>query len=402
VTRNHCPSPKGLTLVVALLSMIGPFTIDTYLPAFPAIEAEFNVSRALLSQSMALYLAAFAISTLVGGPLADRFGRRRTILGALLIYLLASLGCALANDYGSFLFFRLLQGIAAGGALVAGRTMVRDVYNPQDAQRVMSRVMMLFMLAPAVAPVFGGWLHDLFGWRSIFYFLTLFSGLVFVLMMRWIPETLNPAHRQSFHPRNVARIYGNTLTHRRFLLLAFIVACYFGGGFIYIVGAPSVVFDFLGLSSNDFAVLFVPMVAGIMAGAWISGRVAHRWPVVRTARLALLCMLLAALLNTMQALWLKQMVLTAVLPLVLYNVGFGIAMPAFMVLSLDCFPNHRGSASGMQGFVQTLSIALLASLAVPLLLIHPAYMAMGQLLLVLVALGLWWCIPPLANKPSTP
>ena len=129
--------PKHLTLIVALLMMIGPFTIDTYLPSFPAIEAEFKISRALLSQSLGFYLAAFAIFTLVWGPLSDRFGRRVVIISTLLLYLFASLGCALAGDYGSFLFFRLLQGIAAGGGLAAGRTMIRDVHSPQDAQRAL-------------------------------------------------------------------------------------------------------------------------------------------------------------------------------------------------------------------------------------------------------------------------
>ena len=137
------------------MTMIGPFTIDSYLPSFPAIEAEFNINRALLSQSLAFYLAAFAFSTLILGPLADRLGRRHVIFGSLLFYIAASIGCALSNDYNTFLIFRLLQGAAAGGGLVAGRSMIRDVYSPQDAHRAMSRVMMLFAIAPAFAPIIG-------------------------------------------------------------------------------------------------------------------------------------------------------------------------------------------------------------------------------------------------------
>ena len=265
VVHSEIP-PKRLTLLVALLTMIGPFTIDTYLPSFPALEAEFDVSRALLSQSLAFYLAAFGISTLVWGPLSDRLGRRTVVVWTLLLYLLASLGCALAGDYGNFLLFRLLQGVAAGGGLAAGRTMIRDVYSPQDAQRAMSRVMMLFALAPAVAPVIGGWLEDALGWQSVFDFLALYSGLMLVMILLWVPETLPTSMRQSFHPIHVARVYGRTLLHRRFQSLVFMVASYFGGMFLYIAGAPTIIFDFLKLDVHEFGVLFVPLVVGIIFG----------------------------------------------------------------------------------------------------------------------------------------
>jgi DHA1 family bicyclomycin/chloramphenicol resistance-like MFS transporter len=386
-------SPKHLTLIVALLTMIGPFTIDTYLPSFPAIEAEFEVSRALLSQSLAFYLASFGISTLVWGPLSDRLGRRTVVLSTLLLYLFASLGCAMAGDYASFLFFRLLQGVAAGGGLAAGRTMIRDVYSPQDAQRAMSRVMMLFALAPAVAPVFGGWLEVAFGWHSVFYFLALYSALMLVMVLLWISETLPTSMRQSFHPLNVARIYGRTLVHRRFQSLVFMVSCYFGGMFLYIAGAPTVIFDFLKLDVHDFGVLFVPLVAGIIFGAWLSGRLAHRWHMERTVTLALTLMTLGAVLNTAQALYLPPLIVSAIIPLMFYTTGLGIAMPAMTVLALDCFPHNRGAASAVQGFIQMMGNALIASLAVPLLGHHADWLALGQLSLVVVALLLWRYLP---------
>ena len=392
----HTQTPaKHLTLIVALLTMIGPLTIDTYLPSFPAIEADFDISRALLSQSLAFYLVAFAVSTLVWGPLSDRLGRRVVVLFTLGFYVVASLGCALSNDYATFLLFRLLQGVAAGGGLAAGRTMIRDVYNPQDAQRAMSRVMMLFAIAPAVAPMIGGWLHEAFGWHSVFYFLAIYSAMVLLLVTWLIPETLAPAQRQSFHPASVARVYGRTLVHRRFQSLIFMVACYFGGMFLYIAGAPTVVFDFLKLDTTDFYMMFGPMVGGMICGAWLSGQLAHRWPRERTMTLALTLMSCGSLLNAAQGLFLEARVITAIAPLVFYTIGIGIAMPAMMVMSLDCFPQNRGSASAMQGFVQMLSNAFIASLAVPFLSDHPAHLALGQLALVAIALMLWWRIPAL-------
>ena len=385
--------PRGLTTIVAMMTMIGPFTIDSYLPSFPDIEAEFNISRALLSQSLSSYLVAFAISTLILGPLADRLGRRLVIFGSLLFYIAASIGCALSTDYHTFLIFRLLQGAAAGGGLVAGRAMIRDVYSPQDAHRAMSRVMMLFAIAPAIAPIIGGWLHDLFGWHSVFYFLAIFAGAVFFLVYFYLPETLAPALRQSFHPVKVTRVYGRTLVHPRFLILVFVVASSFGGMFLYIAGAPTVMFDFLKLGSTDFGLMFVPIVIGLILGSGLSGRLAHRWPIERTIKLALTLMVLAALLNMAQALWLTTMISTTVIPLAIYACGMGISMPALTVMALDCFPNNRGTASALQGFVQMMGNALIASLAVPLLIFQPSYLALGQLALLACALLLWWRLP---------
>jgi len=169
---------RQLTIVATLLSMIAPFSINTYLPSFPDIEAEFGISRAVLSQSLAVYLLAFAISTLFWGPLADRFGRRPVIVASMTVYVLASIGCALAPDAETFFLLRVLQGLCASGGVVAARAMIRDAHSAEGARRAMSQVMLYFALAPAIAPVLGGWLHDFFGWRSVFWFLAAFGGLL--------------------------------------------------------------------------------------------------------------------------------------------------------------------------------------------------------------------------------
>ena len=164
-----------------MLAMIGPFSIDAYLPSFPEIEASFDISRAMLSQSMSVYLIAFAISTLVWGPISDRIGRRLVILASLLIYITASIGCAYSNDLSNFLIFRTLQGFAASGGFIASRAMIRDAHDTESAHRVMSHVMMLFAAAPAIAPVLGAWLQDNFGWRSVFIFLMGFGVLLYIM-----------------------------------------------------------------------------------------------------------------------------------------------------------------------------------------------------------------------------
>jgi len=383
------PGNHYLTVIAALLSMIGPFSIDAYLPSFPDIEAEFGVSRAMLSQSLAVYLLAFSVSTLAWGPLADRFGRRLVILISMVIYTLGSIGCALAEGSEMFLLLRVVQGLAASGGFIAGRAMIRDAHDAEAAHRAMSQVMLLFALAPAAAPVLGGWLHDQFGWRSVFWFLTAMGGAL-ILMGMFIRETLPLEQRRSIHPADVVRVYASAILNRRFLFLILSLALSFGGLFLYIAGAPTVIYDFLGLGSDDFGWFFIPMVAGMMLGASISGRLAHRWPARRTISSGLVVMTLAAALNLAIANLAPASIFSVVGPVVLFVVGLSVMMPAITVLALDCLPTHRGTAASLQGFVQTAANSAVASIAVPLLHSRWLYFVLGQLLFLLLAAGLWY------------
>ncbi len=382
------PGTRHLTLIAALLSMLGPFSIDTYLPSFPDIELEFGISRAMLSQSLAVYLLAFAVSTLFWGPIADRFGRRLVILISMVLYTLGSIGCALADSAETFMLLRIMQGLAASGGFIASRAMIRDAHDAESAHRAMSQVMLLFALAPAVAPVLGSWLHDHYGWRSVFWFLSAYGSLM-VLMGFFIKETLADEHRQSIHPGPVIRVYVSVFLHWRFIALIFSLSFSFAGLFLYIAGAPTVIYDFLGLGSNDFGWLFIPMVAGLMVGAAISSRLAHRWPVQRTITVGFVVMILASMLNLLDVNLAGAGILTVIGPLVLYVVGLALLMPAITVLALDCLPTHRGTAASVQGFLQMITNAGVASFAVPLLHARWLNFVFGQFVFLLLAVVLW-------------
>ena len=382
------PGTRHLTVIAALLAMIGPFSIDAYLPSFPDIEMEFGISRAVLSQSLAVYLLAFAVSTLAWGPLADRFGRRLVILISMALYTLGSIGCALAENMEFFLLLRVVQGLAASGGFIAGRAMIRDAHDAEAAHRAMSQVMMLFALAPALAPVLGGWLHDFFGWRSVFWFLGIFGSLL-VLMGFLVTETLHNEQRRSIQPAHVLRVYISAILHKRFPALILCVSLSFGGLFLYIAGAPTVIYSFLGLGSDDFGWLFIPIVSGLILGASISSRLAHRWPAQRTISTGLQVMILATGVNLALVSLTTAGIFTVVAPLVLYVTGLAVMMPAITVLALDCLPTHRGTAASMQGFLQSISNAAVASIAVPLLHARWLNFVLGQLLFLVLAVGLW-------------
>jgi DHA1 family bicyclomycin/chloramphenicol resistance-like MFS transporter len=387
-TSQGKPGNHYLTVIAALLAMIGPFSIDAYLPSFPDIEAEFGISRAMLSQSLAVYLLAFSISTLAWGPLADRYGRRLVILVSMCIYTVGSIGCALAESSEAFLLLRVMQGLAASGGFIAGRAMIRDAHDAAAAHRAMSQVMLLFALAPAAAPVLGGWLHDQFGWRSVFWFLTIMGGAL-TGMGLFITETLPMEQRRSIHPASVLPVYTGAILDRRFLFLVLSLALSFGGLFLYIAGAPTVIYDFLGLGSDDFGWFFIPMVAGMMIGASVSGRLAHRWPAQRTISFGLAVMTLAAVTNLVTVNLMPATIFTVVGPVVLYVLGLAVMMPAITVLALDCLPTHRGTAASLQGFVQTAANSAVASIAVPLLHTRWLHFVLGQLFFLLLAAGLW-------------
>lgn len=376
-------------ITVALLTMIGPFSIDTYLPSFPDIEAEFHVTRAVMSQTLGFYLAAAGFFTLVWGPLSDRIGRRYTILGTLIIYISASVGCAMADSYSTFLTFRVLQGMAASGGMIAGRAMVRDAHDAQTAHRTMSYVMMLFAMAPAFAPIIGGWLHDLLGWRSIFYFLILYAASMWILTIRFLGETLPHAHRQSIHPVQIGRLYRDVLLKPRFLFLVFTLGSAFGGMFLYIAGSPTVIYDFLGLGVDSFWVQFVPMTSGIVIGSFVSGKLTHYFKAQTLVNAAIAILGLACLLNLGQVLWLPVNVYTLIAPQVVYAFGISFIMPGITVMAMDCFPQNRGAATAVQSFVQMLATSLVVSVLLPALHATVMHFVIGQTALFGTAALLW-------------
>ncbi len=259
-SQTNNPTRSGshqLTFLASVLSMIAPFSTNTYLPSFPDIEREFGISRAVLSQSLGVYLFAFATSTLFWGPLADRVGRRLVILISMTVYTLASIGCALASNAEVFLLLRILPGLSASGGVVAARAMIRDAHSAEAARRAMSQAILWFAIAPAIAPILGGWLHEMFGWRSVFWFLCSF-GCLMILMAHFTPETLGEGDRRSIHPGAVVRTYFNAMLHRQFPVLVLSWALAFAGQFLYVAGAPTVIYDFLGLGTDDFTWLFCP------------------------------------------------------------------------------------------------------------------------------------------------
>jgi DHA1 family bicyclomycin/chloramphenicol resistance-like MFS transporter len=253
--------------------------------------------------------------------------------------------------------------MTAGGGMVVGRAIVRDRFHGAEAQRVMSRVSLTFAIAPAVAPVIGGWLQAWFGWRAVFVFTTFFAAAAWLVCRAVLPETLPVERRQSLHPIFLARSYWRVLTSARFVAACLALTCNFTGIFIYITSAPVFLMQHLGVSETGFLWLFGPLTAGSATGAWISGRSAGRLTPRRTLAIAYVIMLAAVAGNVAFHLLHPPALPWSVIPLCFYSCGMGLAFPSVTILALDLFPSQRGLASSCQSFIQTGGAALNAVLA---------------------------------------
>jgi multidrug resistance protein len=197
----------ALAVLLAVLGMLGPFSIDTYIPAFSGIAQSIGATPAEMQQTLSAYLFGFAFMNLFHGALSDSFGRRPVVLWGIAVFTIASLGCALSQNITQLVLFRGLQGLSTGAGIVVSRAVIRDMFPPAEAQRVMSQVTIYFGVAPAIAPIIGGFLFVHAGWHAVFWFLVAVGVVLFVANYKLLPETLHASHRQSFHVRHLMRGY---------------------------------------------------------------------------------------------------------------------------------------------------------------------------------------------------
>ncbi|SEO38521.1 MFS transporter, DHA1 family, bicyclomycin/chloramphenicol resistance protein [Duganella sp. CF517] len=382
-------SAAGLATMLAAMSMLGPFSIDAYLPAFPNIQASLGATPLEVQQSLTFYMLAFAAMVLWHGALADAFGRRNVVLVSLVMFAIGTLGCASAHTVHYLWVFRIMQGVSAGAGVVVGRAIIRDLYDDAAAARLLSLVTMIFSIAPAIAPILGGWIVTLFDWRAIFLSLLAYTILLFIYCYRRLPETLPPHRRQPFNPRYLARNYGDILSSPLFLMKSGVVALNFAGLFVYIAAAPEFLPKHLGLGPSQFGWLFIPAVSGIFLGALAANRMAGRMTFSRQIGIGFCFLIAAPVLNVSYHLLFPPALPWSVAPLLFYNFGMSVVAPAATLLAMDLFPHIRGTVASCQSFALTLLGALVAGVIAPFLSHSVLWLAAGQLGFSASALVLW-------------
>lgn len=386
------PVHRSLPWLLAALSMIGPFSIDAVFPSFPLIGARFAVDDTALQQLISVYLVTYAAMSLFHGAISDAIGRKPVMVAGMLVYALASVGAALSTSFAMLLACRALQGVCAGAGLVVGRAVIRDTYEGAAAQRLMSQVMMIFGVAPVIAPMVGAWLLPLGGWHGIFWVLAGFTSVLALALALLLPETHPPAQRTAFVPRTLLASYASFGRDRPFWPLLISSSVNFAGLFLYISSAPRIVRELLQLPADGFPWLFLPVVVGLIGGAWLSGRLAARRSAGFTVNLGYAVMLLACALHLLLALLFPAPRLPwSMLPLILHGIGVQLAFPTLTLLLLDRFPRQLGGISSVQAFASLLLSSVVAGVLSPLLSVSMLYLAWGaSALTVLGALAWGW------------
>ena len=378
-----------LALLLAGLGMLGPFSIDTYLPAFDGIARTLGATPVQMQQTLSAYLFGFAAMNLFHGALADSFGRRPVIVGGLTVFTLASVGCALAPSIGWLIALRALQGVSAGAGMVVSRAIIRDMFAPADAQRVMSQVTIYFGIAPAIAPLVGGYLFVHLGWHAIFWFLAAVGALLLAINLRKLPETLHASQVQSFDARNLMRGYGQLGADPRFFALCLASGVPFNGMFLYVLAAPAWLGGHLQLAPTQFFWFFCLSIAGIMSGAWLSGRLAgHIAPRLQIRR-GFEIMAVASLANIALNASLAPHWAWALPPVALFSLGWALMVPVVTLKVLDLVPERRGMASSLQAVVGSVANALVAGVVVPLVMHSTLALALTSATFLGIGLVAW-------------
>jgi DHA1 family bicyclomycin/chloramphenicol resistance-like MFS transporter len=379
----------ALAVLLAVLGMLGPFSIDTYLPAFAGIASSLGATPVQMQQTLSAYLFGFAFMSLFHGAISDSLGRRPVVLWGLAAFTLASAGCALSQNIAQLVFFRAMQGLSTGAGIVVARAVVRDMFAPAQAQKVMSQITIYFGVAPAVAPIIGGWLFVHLDWHSIFWFLTAIGIALWIANYKLLPETLHITHRQPFNASNLMQGYWQLGLDPRFLLLALASGVPFNGMFLYVLSAPVFLGEHLGLAPTQFFWFFVLSISGIMAGAWVSGRLAGKIAPKRQIKYGFAIMLLIALINLAANILFRAEASWALIPISIFSFGWAMMVPVVTLLVLDLHPMRRGMASSLQSFIGATANGLVAGLIAPLIMHSTVAMAAASLAMMCVGLVAW-------------
>lgn len=384
----------GLVVLLGLLTMLGPFTIDLYLPAFPSLQRDLGVSAAAVQLTLTATTIGFGVGQLVVGPWSDRIGRRLPIILATALHVAASVGAAFAPDIVSLGVFRALMGIGAAAGGVVATAMVRDLFGGVPLVRMLARLALVNGIAPVAAPLVGSWLLLVIQWRGIFWVLAGFGASLTIAAALFIRETLPPARRRVGGHSSVRQRYGVLARDRVFVGLTIVSALNFSGLFAYLSSSPFVFQDLYGLSPQGYGLLFAVNSVGIAAGVQLASRLARRWGPQWTIAVAQLVQLLGGA-GIVAAHQLGLGLLGTAVPLWFFIFGVGLVFPSVQVLGLAHHGEEAGTAASVlgaanfaiSGLVTPLVGVLGVSSSAPMGLIMMAAAAVG-------ALALWAVVRP--------
>lgn len=376
-----------MALVLGLLSAVGPFAIDMYLPAMPQVAADLNTTEAGAALTLTSYFIAFGLAQMIYGPMADAIGRKKPMALGVVIFLIATVAAALAPTIGWLILARAVQGFGAATLMVVPRAVIRDVATGPAAAKMMAAIMIVISISPMLAPLTGSLVMAWGGWREIFGVLGAAALLSLFLILVVLPETSDPLHRQPVRLGQMMAGARRLLTDKRFMGLTMIGGFGMASFFVFLSTASFVYKHQYGLSPTGFSIAFAINAIGFFTASQFAGRLAEQFGMERVISLAItgftgLTLLVTALV------WSGADALPLVVAgLLVANACLGLVIPTTMVMALDPHPDIAGLASSLGGTIQMLTGGLMIALTGPFMDNTSATMVAGIALCALLA----WC-----------
>ena len=356
-------SRSNVIVILGALSAFGALSTDMYLPALPALTRDFATDQLGTQLTLATFFIGFASGQAFFGPIADRFGRKRPLFVGLLLYVLSSVGCALAPSIGALAAMRLVQGIGACSGVVIARAIVRDLFPPQETPHIFASLMLVMGVAPILAPLVGGYLFALAGWQAIFWVLAAIGAAVLVASARQLPESHRPGAGDTLALGVVLARYRALLKDRRYLGYALVTGISFAGMFAYIAGSPFVFINIYHVPAHSFGWVFGLNALGLIGFSQLN-RVLHRFlDTFGLLRAALGMQAVAGLVLLATSATGFGGMIGVMVPLFVYVSCVGLVAPNATALAMAPHARNAGSASALLGTLQ-FAIASLAAIAV--------------------------------------
>jgi MFS transporter, DHA1 family, multidrug resistance protein len=350
--KMNKPNRSLLILILGLLSAIGPFSIDMYLPGFPAIAASLGVSVDEVSYSLASFFIGICAGQLIYGPLLDRYGRKKPLYVGLVIYIIASIGCALSNSVEALIVFRLLQALGGCVGMVAPAAIVRDVFPVSENAKIFSLLILVLGVSPIIAPTVGSYVIIAFGWHAVFIVLAVITSLLLVTVIFLLPETKQPDPTMSLRPKPILKNFVYVLKQPQFTTYAFSGAIAAAGLFAYLSGSPFVFMKLFNVTEQQYGWIFGLIAAGLITCSQLNNVLLRKFTSAQIIKTVLMVQTTIGLLLFLGSLFNLHNLFSIITLMFLFLSCQGFSFPNSSALSLAPFTKEAGSAAALMGAIQ--------------------------------------------------
>lgn len=348
--------------ILGLLSAVGPFSIDMYLPGFEAIAGSLQTSVSEIQLSLTSFFIGIASGQIIYGPLLDRFGRKKPLIVGLFIYIAASVGCALTNSVDNFILFRFIQALGSCSGMVASRAMVRDFFGPSESAKIFSLLMLVIGVSPILAPTVGSFIIAHWDWHVIFLVLAVITVCILLAVVFFLPESQDPNPEISLMPTPILTSYWEVFTTRQFFTYAFAGGFASSGLYAYLAGSPYVMLSLYGLTEKEYGLIFALIASALITASQLNRRMLNRHSSEKVARIALIAQSIAGLILTLCCLTGYINLIAMIVIIFIFLGAQGFVFPNTSALALGPFSRLAGSASALLGSIQMSCGALSSAL----------------------------------------